>query len=103
MLIKVYTDFITRQEKSQEKICRSLKTIYVRGNVIIADFSRCNSALQEYNIKRIANFTHSLIECVKINLNEGINENHTLKTARTVMTAAVFQSAVTQLFPLFQR
>ena len=31
MLIKVYTDFITRQEKSQEKICRSLKTIYVRG------------------------------------------------------------------------
>ena len=97
MLIKVYTDFITRQEKSQVKI------IYVRGNVIIADFSRCNSALQEYNIKRIANFTHSLIECVKINLNEGINENHTLQTARTVMTAAVFQSAVTQLFPLFQR
>ena len=77
MLIKVYTDFITRQEKSQEKICRSLKIIYVRGNVIIADFSRCNSALQEYNIKRIANFTHSLIECVKIKLNEGINENHT--------------------------
>lgn len=37
MLIKVYNDFITRQEKSQEKICRSLKTIYVRGNVIIAD------------------------------------------------------------------
>lgn len=37
MLIKVYTDFITRQEKSQEKIWRSLKTIYVRGNVIIAD------------------------------------------------------------------
>lgn len=37
MLIKVYTDFITRQEKSQEIICRSLKTIYVRGNVIIAD------------------------------------------------------------------
>jgi len=37
MLIKVYTDFITRQEKSQGEICRSLKTIYVRGNIIIAD------------------------------------------------------------------
>lgn len=37
MLIKVYTDFITRQEKSQGKICRSFKTICVRGNIIIAD------------------------------------------------------------------
>ena len=35
MLIKVYTDFITRQEKSQEKICRSFKTIYVRGKAFL--------------------------------------------------------------------